>query len=110
MTLKLLELNEEFFSIRAVAKENMSKGGYVGGKGISARITPLISSVTQNEIAKIAQVSPATVARYDVVMKSDEEDLKEQMKKSELSQGTTPITKIDARNEIDSEGIECLTL
>ena len=72
-------------SIKAVAKENMSKGGYAGGKGLSQGTNPINPVDARNEIAKIAQVSPATVARYDVVMKSDEEDLKEQMKKSDIT-------------------------
>lgn len=47
----------------------MSKGGYAGGKGLSQGTNPLSSIDARNEIAKIAQVSPATVARYDIVMK-----------------------------------------
>ncbi len=30
----------------------MSKGGHIGGKGLSQGTNPIISSVTQNEIAK----------------------------------------------------------
>ena len=72
-------------SIRAVAKENMSKGGQATPTRVIRPNNPSESTITQNEIAKIAQVSPATVARYDVVMKSDEDDLKEQMKKSDIT-------------------------
>ena len=72
-------------SIKAVAKENMSKGGQATPIRVVPRNQPCEPIITKNEIAKIAQVSPATVARYDVVMKSDEEDLKEQMKKSDIT-------------------------
>lgn len=72
-------------SIRAVAKENMSKGGQATPTRVVRPNQPCEPTITKNEIAKIAQVSPATVARYDVVMKSDEEDLKEQMKKSDIT-------------------------
>ena len=80
-------------SIRAVAKERQAESlaKYHGNQhesidevcsSLEPDTTPVI---TKNEIAKIAQVSPATVARYDVVMKSGEEDLKEQMKKSDIT-------------------------
>ena len=75
-------------SIRAVAKENMSKGGGDKKSGFIQGQNPILQEnkiITNEEIAKIAQVSPATVARYDVVMKSDEDDLKEQMKKSDIT-------------------------
>lgn len=72
-------------SIRAVAMKNKSDNGGDKKSELFGRITPINKTITQNEIAKIAQVSPATVARYDVVMKSDEEDLKEQMKKSGIT-------------------------
>lgn len=63
----------------------MSKGGQATPTRVVPRNQPCEPTITKNEIAKIAQVSPATVARYDVVMKSDEEDLKEQMKKSDIT-------------------------
>ena len=77
-------------SIRAVAKERQAEyfgNQYSDIEKVDSYSTELKSTpmITQNEIAKIAQVSPATVARYDVVMKSDEEDLKEQMKKSDIT-------------------------
>jgi hypothetical protein len=42
---------------------------------------------TRKEIAKIAKVGSGTIARYDVVMKSDDKELKEKMLKEEI-----PIT------------------
>lgn len=66
----------------------MSKGGGDKKSGLFLGTTPFLQEnkiITNEEIAKIAQVSPATVARYDVVMKSDEDDLKEQMKKSDIT-------------------------
>lgn len=73
-------------SIRAVAMKNKSENGGDKKSDKFQGTTPIQTNViTKNEIAKIAQVSPATVARYDVVMKSDEEDLKEQMKKSDIT-------------------------
>ena len=80
-------------SIRTVAKERQAE--YFGNRfdskekvdfcpnGQKSKSTSPVD--VRNEIAKIAQVSPTTVARYDIVMKSDEEDLKEQMKKSDIT-------------------------
>ena len=65
--------------------KNKSENGGDKKSELFGRITPINKTITQNEIAKIAQVSPATVARYDVVMKSDEDDLKEQMKKLDIT-------------------------
>jgi hypothetical protein len=55
-------------------------------KSLSERTT--INPVeTRKEIAKIAKVGSGTIARYDVVMKSDNEELKQKMLKEEI-----PIT------------------
>ena len=77
-------------SIRAVAKERQAEyfgNQYSDIEKVDSGSDGLKSKpvITKEEIAKIAQVSPATVARYDVVMKSGEEDLKEQMKKSDIT-------------------------
>ena len=56
----MIERQAEYFGNRFDSKEK------VDFYSDELKSTPII---TQNEIAKIAQVSPATVARYDVVMK-----------------------------------------
>lgn len=38
---------------------------------------------TSKELAKLAKVGSGTMARYDVVMKSDDEELKQQVKNGE---------------------------
>jgi len=45
----------------------------------------LKSVETRKEIAKVAKVGSGTLARYDVVMKSDDEELKQKMLKEEVT-------------------------
>lgn len=67
---------EEKFRVQAKENLKTSTGG-VNPQPISNRIEPVKETVVQKEIAKIANVGSGTVARYEVVMKSDDEELKE---------------------------------
>lgn len=71
--------------IQKIARENLvtSTGGS-SPQPLSERTNPVN---TRKEVAKVANVGSGTLARYDVVMKSDNEELKQKMLKEEI-----PIT------------------
>jgi hypothetical protein len=79
--------------IRAKAKENKIEAGKLYGKNIpkldsSSPFGENLSKVhTEKELAKIANVGSGTLARYNVVMNSDNDELKQKMLKEEI-----PIT------------------
>lgn len=67
--------------IQEQAKENMSIGGSSDKKGSPNGETLIKKQThTDKELAKMADVGTGTVARYDAVMKSDDEELKEKVK------------------------------
>ena len=78
--------------IQKIANDNKIVAGNIYGIGkeklLSERTEPILNPVnTRKEVAKVANVGSGTLARYDVVMKSDDEEIKQKMLKEEI-----PIT------------------
>ena len=72
------------------AKERQSEAGkeFGNGKNSSSPNGEKLNIHTDKELAKMAGVGTGTVARYDAVMKSDNEDLKRKVKTGEVKIGT----------------------
>ena len=76
-------------------KEKMSIGGKVGAD-ITNKKTPCVqmdtprdySTNTRQQVAKMSGVGTGTVARYDAIMKTDNEDLKKKVQTGEVKIGT----------------------
>lgn len=101
-----LELGELIYANSMVAEEialeneeKRRKGGSIGGKGgyqneacvqMDASLSKERdrSTNTREQVAKMSGVGVGTVARYDAVMKSDNEDLKRKVRTGEVKVGT----------------------
>lgn len=76
-------------------KEKMSIGGKVGAD-ITNKKTPCVqmdtprdySTNTRQQVAKMSGVGTGTVARYDAIMKTDDEELKKKVQTGEVKIGT----------------------
>lgn len=83
--------------IQEQAKENMSIGGSSDKKGSSNGETLIKKQThTDKELAKIAGVGTGTVARFNKVMNSDDEELKKRVQSGEtsISAGYKELTQI----------------
>lgn len=87
-----LAMTEEFK--KEVALDNSKKKSEAGknyGKGMNNSITPIGEKLsthetwTDNQIAKKAGVGTGSVARYNKIMKSNDEELKEQVKTGQVT-------------------------
>lgn len=67
--------------LKEKAKENQGNRNDL----LSKRTESADNSETRQEIARLANVGTGTLARYDVVMKSEDEDTKKQMLKNQIS-------------------------
>lgn len=89
-------------SLRARAKDNLEQAGKNYGIGIekplSTLTNPIAKTNTREEIAKIANVSTGTLAKYDYVLKSDYEDIKEKMLSEEYTINKA-YTEVKAREK-----------
>lgn len=76
--------------IQEQAKERQSEAGkeFGNGKSSSSPNGEKLNIHTDKELAKMAGVGTGTVARYDAVMKSDNEDLKRKVQTGEVKIGT----------------------
>lgn len=84
---------------REEAKVNLSLGGGDQKSPFSERRNPIEKKVdTFKEIAKLANVGTGTLARYDVVMKSDDDELKQKMLSEEIKI-TAAYTKLKEKEK-----------
>lgn len=75
--------------IQKKAKENIASAGkmFSPKEGLSKRTEVSINPIsTRKELAKIAKVGSGTMARYDVVMKSDDEDVRDTVSRTKSAE------------------------